>query len=125
VLADEAGPNPSLNRPDLASKIAAPFVQDDTKHVPKTRVAAGHGIARNWVFVLAGIAPVACGSDDRAKQSDMVSLIFTGKSNSEYSALTNLKKPLLYFALDASVFVPGNRHYGSNASTPQVRSTAT
>jgi hypothetical protein len=49
-------------------------------------------------LVMSGLALVACGSDDRAKPGDKVSLTFTGKSNSEYFfVLENPTSQSIYF----------------------------
>ncbi len=47
---------------------------------------------------MSGIALVACGSDDRAKPGTKISLIFTGKSKSEYFfVLENPTSQSIYF----------------------------
>jgi len=47
---------------------------------------------------MSGIALVACGSDGRAKPGDKISLIFTGKSKSEYFfVLENPTSQAIYF----------------------------
>jgi hypothetical protein len=49
-------------------------------------------------LVMSGITLVACGSDDRAKPGDKVSLTFTGKSKSEYFfVLENPTSQAVYF----------------------------
>jgi hypothetical protein len=54
-----------------------------------------------WItvaMVMSGIALVACGSEDRAKPGDKISLIFTGKSKSEYFfVLENPTSQTIYF----------------------------
>ncbi len=63
---------------------------------PATRIMARHSAMR--ALVMSGIALVACGSDDRAKPGTKISLIFTGKSKSEYFfVLENPTSQSIYF----------------------------
>jgi hypothetical protein len=54
-----------------------------------------------WItvaMVMSGIALVACGAEDRARPGDKISLIFTGKSKSEYFfVLENPTSQTIYF----------------------------
>jgi hypothetical protein len=51
---------------------------------PTAGIIAGHSATRTLALVMSGIALMACGSDDRAKPGNTISLTFTGKSKSEY-----------------------------------------
>jgi hypothetical protein len=55
-------------------------------------------ISTRMALLTFGIALVACGTDDRAKPGDAVSLTFTGKAGSDYSfALENPTSHPIYF----------------------------
>lgn len=57
------------------------------------------------VLVMSAIALVACGSDDRAKPGDRLTLTFTGKSHSEYLfTLENPTSHAVYFRVFKSLW---------------------
>jgi hypothetical protein len=63
---------------NTAYRVMIMATMDGAKQASKnSRVIARHGIARTPVFVMTGIALVACGSDDSARLGEMASLIFT------------------------------------------------
>ena len=59
---------------------------------------ARRSVTLTLAMVMSGIALVSCGSEDRAKPGGKVSLLFTGKSNSEYYfVLENPTSQTIYF----------------------------
>jgi hypothetical protein len=65
---------------------------------PATRIMARRSAARILALAMSGIVLVACGSADRAKPGNKISLTFTGKSKSEYFfVLENPTSHAIYF----------------------------
>jgi hypothetical protein len=63
-----------------------------------TKIMTRRSATLTLAIVMSGITLVACGSEDRAKPGDKISLIFTGKSNSEYFfVLENPTSQTIYF----------------------------